>query len=154
MSKLSKLDIQMAISTRQIKIWKIFFWKSIYRSIVLHVPSFQLSARSSSLFRAFFFTVMEQLFMNYPIYLSTFFVMIIHGNRTIAILFTSGFNTCRMGSLTTLIDMHWHVSPVQVWIDPPIKTDLQRSIGPYFHALFPVSFMLVRVANSSTELST
>ena len=44
----------MAISTRQIKIRKNFFWKSINHSIVSHVLSFQVSATSSSFFRAFF----------------------------------------------------------------------------------------------------
>ena len=46
-SKLSKSDIQMAISTEWTKIWKVFFWKNTYCIFVSHVPSFQLSTRST-----------------------------------------------------------------------------------------------------------
>ena len=54
MSKLSKLDIQMAISAIKIKFTKKIFCKNVYHDVVAHVPNFQLSARSSSLFSAFF----------------------------------------------------------------------------------------------------
>ena len=95
MSKLSILDIQMAISTRQIKIWKIFFWKNIYRSIVSHVPSFQPFARSSSFFRAFFLHFYGTSFMNHPIssYSYCRFNIAPHFTRGIAILVIS--NTCK-----------------------------------------------------------
>ena len=51
---MSKLDIGMAISGIQNNIRQIFFCKNVYHDVVVHVPNFQLSARSFSLLSAFF----------------------------------------------------------------------------------------------------
>ena len=67
-SKSPKLDIQMAISAKQIMIWKIFLCKRKHNIGVVLVPNFHLSASSSSFFLAFFFTFMENLFKKHPIY--------------------------------------------------------------------------------------
>jgi len=50
MSKSSKSDIQKAISAKKIIIQKLFFLKSKHYIVVLLVPNFHLSARSSSFF--------------------------------------------------------------------------------------------------------
>jgi len=62
MSKLSKLDIQMAVSTVKIKLPKKFFCRNVYYDVVAHVPNFQLSARSSSFFSAVFPSLSWTLF--------------------------------------------------------------------------------------------
>ena len=56
----------MAISTIKNKIRKIFFWKNAYHNVVEHVPSFQLSARSSSFFSSFFLAVYGKPFYDSP----------------------------------------------------------------------------------------
>ena len=67
MSKLPKLDIQLAISAIQIKMRKIFFWKNRYHDVVSLVPNFQHSARSSSFFWAFFLHIYGTVFFGHPI---------------------------------------------------------------------------------------
>ena len=74
MSKLSKLDIQMAISAIKIKLRKKFFCRNVYHDVVAHVPNFQLSARSSSFFSAVFPSLSWTLFFGGPvIYCSSFY---------------------------------------------------------------------------------
>ena len=60
--KSSKLDIQKAISAKQFKFWKIFLCKNKHYIVVVLVPNFHLSARSSSFFFAFFLFVYGELF--------------------------------------------------------------------------------------------
>ena len=67
MSKLSKLDIQMAISAIKIKLRKKFFCRNVYHDVVAHVPNFQLSARSSSFFSAVFPSLSWTLFFGWPV---------------------------------------------------------------------------------------
>ena len=71
MSKLSKFDIQMAISAIQSNIGKVFFCKNVYHDVVAHVPSFELSTRSFSFFSAFFLTFYGKPFYDSP-YISFF----------------------------------------------------------------------------------
>ena len=54
MSKLSKFDIQIAISAILNKKRKVFFLENKYHNAVSHVPNFQLFIRSSSFFSALF----------------------------------------------------------------------------------------------------
>ena len=54
MLRLTKFDIQIAISAILIKKRNRFFCKNIYHNAVNHVQNFQLSARSSSFFGAVF----------------------------------------------------------------------------------------------------
>ena len=70
MSKLSKLHLWMAISAIKSNIRKIFFCKKIYYDIVVQVPNFHLSAKSSSFFCAFFLHFYGVLFCGHPISIS------------------------------------------------------------------------------------
>ena len=56
----------MAISAIKSYIKRIFFCKKIYHDVVVHVPSFQLSAKSSSFLRAFFLHSYGVLFLWTP----------------------------------------------------------------------------------------
>ena len=56
----------MAISAIKSNIKKIFFCKKIYHDVVVHVPNFQLSAKSSSFFCAFFLHFYGVLFFWTP----------------------------------------------------------------------------------------
>ena len=66
MSKLSKLHIWMAISAIKSNTETIFFCKNIYYDVVVHVPNFQLSAKSTSFFCAFFLHFYGVLFLWTP----------------------------------------------------------------------------------------
>ena len=66
MSKLSILDIQIVISAVKIKKRKIFLCKNVYPDLVAQVPSFQLTARSSSFFCAFFLLFYGVTFFGTP----------------------------------------------------------------------------------------
>ena len=62
LSKSSKSDIQKATSAKQIIIWKIFLCKNNHYNVVVLVPDFHLSARSSSFFLAFFLLIYGEPF--------------------------------------------------------------------------------------------
>ena len=62
LSKSSKLDIQKYISAKQIMIWKMFLCENKNYTVVVLVPNFHLSARSSSFFHAFFLHVYGEPF--------------------------------------------------------------------------------------------
>jgi len=62
MSKSSKLDIWKAISAKKTMIWKLFLWKNKHYNVVVLVPNFYLSARSSSIFLAFILHVYGEPF--------------------------------------------------------------------------------------------
>ena len=66
MSKLSKLHLWMAISAIKSNIEKIFFCKKIYHDVVVCVPNFQLSAKSSLFFCLFFLYFYGVLFLWTP----------------------------------------------------------------------------------------
>ena len=66
LSKSSKLDIQMAISAKQIMIWKIFLCKNKPYIVVVLVPNLYLSAWSSSFCVAFFLLVYGEPFQETP----------------------------------------------------------------------------------------
>ena len=57
----------MAISAIKINIEKIFFCRKIYHDVVVHVPNFQLPAKSSSFFCAFFLHFYGLLYCGHPI---------------------------------------------------------------------------------------
>ena len=57
-----KLDIDIAISARKIKIWNLFFGKKNHHIVVVYVPSFHFSARSSSFFLAVFLHIYGSIF--------------------------------------------------------------------------------------------
>merc|ERR1711989_280045 len=69
LSKSSKSDIQKAISAKQIMIQKIFLCKNKHYIVVVLVPNYYLSARSSSFFLAFFLLVYGEPFLKNTLYI-------------------------------------------------------------------------------------
>ena len=107
MSKLSKFDIWIAISAIWINVRKIFFRKKKHHNVVLHVPSFQLSARSSSFFLTFFLHFHGTLFYCSPYIFHISFVADGHINTAII---------CAFIIISSHIDEEWLSYIVTVWL--------------------------------------